>query len=100
MARYSSRDGRWHGRSRSNVTVPEGTRDEREWHTEMPGGLTRIDFGAPIPRHPSETQPIRKDKPKPVPVEAPVETPKATPISVPPVSRKDHRDHRAITREP
>ena len=71
MARYSARTGRWYGRSGTNVSVPEGTRDDREWHTEIADGITRIDYGAPIPRLPSERQPVRKDKPKAITPAAP-----------------------------
>ena len=100
MPRYSARTGRWHGK-RSNVTQPEGVRDERVWRTEMPGGLTRIEYGAPIPRHPSETQPIPVAGAPAEPAEPLSETPALVLPSTPQATRKvTRRDHRAITREP
>lgn len=99
MLRYSTREGRWYGKARSNVTVPEGTRDDRKWHVELPGGLVRIDYGAPIPRHPSETQPVPVARPLEAPAGPASVAPAPARISVRPMSRKDHRDHRAITRE-
>jgi hypothetical protein len=101
MARYSSREGRWYGKARpSNVTQPEHVRDERVWRTELPGGLIRTDYGAPIPRHPSESQPVAVARPSQAPAEPLPPAPAPTPSSAPPVSRKDHKEHRAITREP
>jgi len=57
--RFSAATARWSGGKRpSNVTVPEGTRDDRRWHTELPGGMLREDIGAPVPRLPGEPQPV------------------------------------------
>jgi hypothetical protein len=107
VARYSSREGRWYGKARANAPLPETARDERKWHTELPGGLIRTDYGAPIPRHPSETQPIpvARASMEPatddsLPTVRGSETPAPVPVSAPQVSRKDHKEHRAITREP
>jgi hypothetical protein len=100
MARFSSREGRWYGLPRANVPAPEHVRDDRKWHTELPGGLVRTDYGAPIPRHPSESQPVLVARPSEAAAEPLPAAPAPAPASAPAVSRKDHREHRAITREP
>src|SRR5438045_9513641 len=102
MALFSSRTGTWSGRrSRVNVPLPETVRDDRQWHTEMPGGITRIDYGAPVPRLPCEPQPVCKHTPKAVLAEAPAEAPKLTPASVATDAARDRpRDHRATPRQP
>lgn len=79
MARFSPRTGRWHGVSKGNAPLPETTRDEREWRTEMPGGMVRIDMGAPVPRLPGEPQPVAQRSPS-KPARAPVVTPVADPL--------------------
>jgi hypothetical protein len=102
MARYSSRTGRWYGQKRSNVTLPETDRDERQWQTQLPGGLVLTEYGAPIPRHPTEPQPVHVGGSiKGSSEVAPKAPPSEPPASVPSPSREAlTRDHRAITREP
>lgn len=101
MARFSARTGRWHGLRRANTPLPETQRDEREWRTELPGGLTRTDYGAPIPRLPCEPQPVSvgrpSEEPRATPQPAPAVAPDATPS---PAAIARRRNHRAITREP
>lgn len=98
MARFSSRTGTWSGqRSRVNVPLPETVRDERQWHTEMPGGLLRVDFGSPVPRLPSEPQPVHMKGTLKVPQAAPAARPVEPPVCDAPAPQ---RDHRAITRQP
>lgn len=76
MARYASREGRWYGRERRNLPLPEDVRDEREFHTDMGNGMLRVDIGAPVARLPSEPQPVAvKGQPKAQP------TPEPTPAS-------------------
>jgi hypothetical protein len=104
MARFSSRTGTWSGRrSRVNVPLPETVRDERQWQTQLPGGLIRTDFGAPIPRHPTEPQPVHVGGSikRPEIAAEPVPVLIALPPSVPSADAAARlRDHRSITREP
>lgn len=70
MARYSRTLGRWFGRGRSNPPLSEANRDDRQWQTELPGGLVRIDMGSPTKRLASEPQAVevrrqRHDPPSP-----------------------------------
>jgi len=108
VARYSSRERRWYGRpvgpARRNVTLPEGSGDAREWHTELPGGRVRVDIGEPIRRLASEPQAVlvgsvspkpRKAAPAAAPA-APPAAPSDGPRVRPPRRRKEHR---AITRD-
>lgn len=60
MARFSVREGRSYGRwGRPQTNQPshsETVRDERQFVTDLGGGLVRVDVGAPIPRLSSEPQ--------------------------------------------
>lgn len=67
MARYSVRTGRWYGRQSYSSSRPPPPGDDRQWRTEMPGGLIRIDMGQPIPRHPDEPQAVQIDRPAGLP---------------------------------
>lgn len=58
MARYSVRTGRWYRRQRPHAAPPLPRGDHRQWRTELPGGLIRIDIGEPVNRLPSEPQPV------------------------------------------
>jgi len=101
VARYSSREGRWYGQRRSAAVLPETVRDERQWRTEMPGGITRIDFGAPVPRLPCEPQPVHVSGSLKAPAAAPKAAPAEPPASTPQSSRDGpSKPQRAITREP
>lgn len=92
MSFFSMRPKAWKGdKFKRKPTLPAGEPDNRQWEVDMGNGFVRIDNGAPPPRHPSETQPVRlkslADSPNarkrtPVPTvepEAPHTTPNATP---------------------
>jgi hypothetical protein len=59
MARYSVRTGRWYGRGRDYPPRPLPPPDDRQWRTELPGGLVRIDMGEPVRGLACEPQPAR-----------------------------------------
>lgn len=68
MSRFSRTEGRWHGRTGGGGRVQQGTPDNREWRTELPNGIVRVDMGEPIKALPCEPQPMaikRIDSPAP-----------------------------------
>lgn len=78
----------------------------RETSTALPGGLVRIDIGAPVPRLPSEPQPVSSRVARVVPDSAP-SGPEGASDAPPPEAPKEPRkvpreprEKRAITREP
>lgn len=85
MARFSVRDGRWHGLRGPQRTYQETERDEREFMTDLGNGMVRVDIGAPIPRLSCEPRPVPVKAPAPAPLAAPVEP--ETPPSLPEAPR-------------
>lgn len=70
--------------------------------TDLGNGAVREDVGEPIPRHPSETQPVPQGAPKavqaaPAVVPAPAPEPGGPPS---PAASERLRNPRAITRQP
>lgn len=107
MARYSVRTGRWYGRGRSYPPRPLPPGDDRQWRTELPGGLVRIDMGEPVKGLPSEPQPARiggtagaPKAPPPEPVSDTAEAERFAAMLPKDIRPRDWRDHRAITRNP
>jgi len=69
MARYSVREGRGDRRRRNRPPADPVVPDERQWRTELPSGLVRIDMGEPIPRLACEPQPVAIAAPEVAPAE-------------------------------
>lgn len=87
MARFSSREGRWHGRWRGTQTGQpshgEAVRDEREFVTDFGNGLVRVDIGAPIPRLSSEPRAnLKASKPAPKAPEVEPQLPEGLPADL------------------